>query len=274
MTKNIRKGLNATEANLLSLLSKEGKNIFTVAEARKLVSINRRYLENLLQRLVEKKWLTRLTRGEYLILPLEAGPEGVYGEHEYIIASRLIQPYAISYWSAIHYYGYTEQIPTTIFVTTTARTKRTEYTVLGINYKLVRVVSKKFFGVHKITINEEDVSITDKEKTLVDALDHPEYCGSIIEVCKAIANAWTEISSDKIIEYGIKIGNSAVLKRLGYLLELLQFGEEDFLNSVKLKIRSGFSLLDPSIKKKGPYSSKWNVRANLSQEELLSWKET
>jgi predicted transcriptional regulator of viral defense system len=43
VAKNIRKGLNATEANLLSLLSKEGKNIFTVAEARKLVNINPRY---------------------------------------------------------------------------------------------------------------------------------------------------------------------------------------------------------------------------------------
>ena len=105
MTKNIRKGLNATEANLLSILSKEGKNIFTVSEVRRLVNINQRYLENLLQRLVQKKWLTRLTRGKYLILPLEAGPEGIYGEHEYIIASRLIQPYAISYWPAIHYFG-------------------------------------------------------------------------------------------------------------------------------------------------------------------------
>lgn len=274
MVKNIRKGLNATEANLLSLLSKEGKNIFTVYEARKLVNINPRYLENLLQHLVQKKWLTRLTRGEYLILPLEAGPEGVYGEHEYIIASRLIRPYAISYWSAIHYYGYTEQIPTTIFVTTTTKTKRTECTVLGINYKLVRVVSTKFFGIHKIRVNEENISITDKEKTLVDALDHPEYCGSIIEVCKALTNAWTEISSDKIIEYGIKIGNSAVLKRLGYLLELLGLAEKDFLNSVKLRIRPGFSLLDPSMERKGSHNSEWNLRINLTKEELLSWRET
>ena len=34
------------------------------------------------------------------------------------------------------------------------------------------------------------------------------------------------------------------------------------------------SLLDPSMTKKGPYNSKWNVRVNLSEEELLSWKET
>lgn len=84
-------------------------------------------------------------------------------------------------------------------------------TVLGINYKLVRLVPPKFFGIHRIMVNEEDISITDKEKTLVHALDHSEYCGGIVEVCKAVANAWPGISSDKIIEYGIKIGNSAVL---------------------------------------------------------------
>ena len=82
------------------------------------------------------------------------------------------------------------------------------------------------------------------------------------------------VNSAKIIEYGVKIGNSAVLKRLGYLLEVLQLAKKDFLNSLKLRIRPGFSLLDPSMRKKGPYNSRWNVRANLSEEELLSWKET
>jgi predicted transcriptional regulator of viral defense system len=55
-----------------------------------------------------------------------------------------------------------------------------------VNYQIVRVKEEKFFGIRKEWIEEMPVSITGKEKTIIDCLDKPHYAGGIIEVAKAL----------------------------------------------------------------------------------------
>ncbi len=49
-----------------------------------------------------------------MLMPLEAGPEREWSESALVIASRLIQPSAAAYWSALHYWTMTEQVPLTV----------------------------------------------------------------------------------------------------------------------------------------------------------------
>jgi len=52
--------------------------------------------------LLERKgWIARIERGKYLVIPLEAGTDRKWSEDSYLIATELVQPAAISYWSAI-----------------------------------------------------------------------------------------------------------------------------------------------------------------------------
>lgn len=55
-------------------------------------------------------------------------------------------------------------------------------------------------------IVRQKIVIPEKEKTIVDALDHPEYCGGIEEVAKCLWNAKddADISFEKILKYAKK----------------------------------------------------------------------
>lgn len=86
--------------------------------------------------------------------------------------------------------------------------------IFRVNYQIVRVKQDKFFGIRKEWIEEVPVSITDMEKTLVDCLDKPHYAG-IIEAAKALNNGSLDYTG--LTAYATKIGNFAVIRRLGYL---------------------------------------------------------
>lgn len=195
-------GLGEVGTNLLKTLSIENKNIFTVEDAANILNKNKHYVRNLLYELTKKKWIFRMKRGKYLVLPLESGLEGEFTEHEFVIASHLINPYYIGYWSALNYHSYTEQVSKTIFVATIKRMRNLE--IKGLRYYFVTLSKKKFFGYEKSWVENKPILLSDKEKTIVDCLDHPEYCGGITEVSKGLFYGRDDLNFEKIVEYAKK----------------------------------------------------------------------
>lgn len=269
---HVRQPLSTTESSLLSQMAEMGKNIFKLKDITEF-DIPYRNAKLIASRLIRKGWLTPLSRGTYLIVPLEAGVEGRYSEHEFVIASHLIEPYYIGYWSALQYHGLTEQVPVTVFVVTTRHVIDRSRVILDSRYRFVTVAEKKFFGFGRVLVANSAVNVSDKTKTIADCLDHPEYCGGISEAAKALWVARDVVSVDGIVDYGFMMGNSAILKRLGYLAELL--GEEmpeNVLDRLRGKIRKGYSLLDPLGKKEGRHSTRWGLIVNVPEESILEWR--
>lgn len=266
-----KQGLSKTEVHLLSALAAEGKTIITLEDITSKLGCPYKNAKVISNRLVKKKWLILLTRGKYLISPLSAGVESKYTEHEFVIASHLVHPYYIGYWSALNHHGFTEQTPFTVFVVTTKRRAGRE--ILNVRYKFVTVVKRKFFGLTKVAVANASVNISDKEKTLADCLDHPEFCGGITEVAKSLWNAREEISFEKLIDYSIKMGNKTILKRLGFLVELLEIPVPDeTIERIHSRISEGYSSLDPVEKRGGNYDTRWNLLVNVPRDSLLEWK--
>ena len=221
---------------------------------------NKDSLKIALHRLEQKGKIERIEKGKYLIIPLGA-EKGKYTLHEFVIGSLLIDSYSIAYWSVLNYYGLTEQIPTTVFIQTTARKKNQNITVFGIEYKIIKIREPKYFGIKKEWIEETQINITDKEKTIIDCLDKPQYAGGVIEVTKALKN--NTFDNKKLASYAQRIGNSGVIRRLGYLCELLSIK----INLPKLNTRN-YLLLDPTMPEKGPKSAKWKLIINLDEKVL------
>ncbi|UCE73268.1 MAG: type IV toxin-antitoxin system AbiEi family antitoxin domain-containing protein [Methanomassiliicoccales archaeon] len=249
--------------DLLESLAKNA-NTFTVEDIINTMDIQREVLWVVLSRLEKKGWIERIEKGKYLIIPLGA-EKGKYTIHEYIIGSLLINPYCIAYWSALNHYGYTEQIPQTVFIQSTSRKKRQDIEIFGIRYRIVRLKNEKFFGMRKEWIEDTQVNITDKEKTLVDCLDKPQFCGGIIEVAKGLKNK--DYDKNKLIRYAKRIGNSAVMRRLGYLNEFLSLG----LRVLKSDAHN-YLFLDPTMPQKGTRSSDWKLIVNLRDNDLEKLK--
>jgi predicted transcriptional regulator of viral defense system len=266
-TENVRAGLTRNESLLLSSLSEKGKTIFRIEDVVNELMCSYKYAKVLANNLTKKKWVINLRRGVYLIVPLSAGVSAHYTEHEFVIASHLVSPYYIAYWSALNFYGFTEQTPFTVFVATTKRTKNRE--VLNTKYNFITLSKRKFFGFEPTAVSTYKVNISDREKTLADALDHPEYCGGISEAAKSLWNAKEKVSMEKIVSYAERMRNTAIVKRLGYLLESLNINvDSEILSKMRGMISPGMSALDPTIPRKGTYNTRWNLLLNISKETL------
>jgi predicted transcriptional regulator of viral defense system len=272
ITQNVRQGLSNSESLLLASLSAKGKKIFTLKDVQAELNCSYSSAKDLTKSLVRKKWIINLIRGVYLIVPLEAGIKSIYTEHEFVIGSHLISPYYIAYWSALNFHNLTEQTPFTIFVATTKRAGSRQ--VLGLKYRFVTLYEKKFFGFTNVQIGSNRVNISDLEKTLADAFDHPEYCGGIGEVSKCLWNGRNNISLEKLISNAKKMGNSTVIKRAGFLLDSLGIEyNEDLTQKMRRMLSSGMSILDPTQPRRGHYSTKWNLFVNVKKESFTSWEQ-
>ena len=259
--------LSSREADILSELSYNGKIIFTHKDLKK-------YVDNpksLIDGLSRKKWILKIKNGMYLIVPFEAGKLGSenYTIHSFVIASFLADPYYIGYISALNFHGLTDKTPYSVYIAT-QESHRTRI-ILDTEFRFITVVPRKFFGIAETTVENRKVLVSSKEKTIVDCLDHPEYCEGIDEIARAIYFGERELDFTKLVSMSKEIGNSAVLKRIGYLSEHLKIEKlKDLMQSVS--VSSGYSLLDPTIKSKGKIIEKWKIVTNVNIDPE-KWKQ-
>ena len=266
-----RRTLGARESYLLSSLSAAGFTVFTVQDATTVLDERPETVHALLSRLAAKGWLERLERGKYLIVPLEAGPEGRYGEHEYLIAARLVQPYYLAYATALHHYGYTERRPSAVYVATTTRKRL--LTVMGIRYRFVTLSRHKFFGLTQAAVARQPVTFSDREKTVADCLDRPDLAGGAVEAAKALWFGRDELDMERVVAYGHRMGNRAALRRLGFWLELLSLGDDRSLSRLDGGGGHSYARLDPSGTNDGPRNARWRLIVNIPERQLLEWRE-
>lgn len=255
---------------LVRKLAEEGYRIFTSECARELapsVGLSEGYLRQALHHLARSGWIVRLRKGLY---SLSSSVPGVSPLHEFEVAMALVSPATISHWSALNYHGLTEQTPRWVFVTTTARSvprhrqeNRTTagYSVGGTIYKFVQIEPKRFFGIEEIWVNEVKIRITDPERTLLDGLIAPQYCGDFAEVIHAFEVRMSKLDLEGIIEYALSL-DSATAKRLGWILE--QQGIESLrlerLRAISIK---GYRVLDPTGPRRGQCDKRWMIQVNL-----------
>ncbi len=257
--------LRGEALKLLLKLSGAGKTIFTVEEAQALTDLPPDHVNTLLYRLVQKKWLERLERGKYLILPLEAGPNREWSADRFLVASYLADPCAIGYWSALSHWNLTEQLPRAVFVQTTARKHEREKSVLGTRFVFVTLSPHRFFGFRPQWFDGQKVQITDVEKTLADCLDRTDLCGGIVEAAKGVRIGWQEgrLDREKLVSYALQMGNRAVIKRFGFIVETLGLASSQETEPWRAQLSSGYSPLDPQLLREGRYDSRWRLLVNL-----------
>ena len=263
----------ATGTELVRKLAESGDRLFTMRQARELapsVGLSSGYLRQALHYLAKSGWVVRLHKGLYA---LSSSIPGVSPLHEFEIAMALVQPAAISHWSALHHHGLTEQLPRRVFVLTTAgisvphrRGTKAQgsdkgYPVAGVTYQFVQVKPERFFGVEEVWVGEARIKITDPERTLLDGLTMPHYCGDFAEVLHAFQMRGQNLDLKRIIAYALRL-DAATVKRLGWILE--HQGIEPIrlepLAAVPIK---GYRVLDPTGPRRGPCNRRWMIQENL-----------
>jgi predicted transcriptional regulator of viral defense system len=258
---NITRGqLGKIEAAFIAKIG--GHPTFSLAMAREILGHTKDDpTPQFLERLQSKGWIRRIRRGRFAVIPLSSGEDRSPQLHEFVVAMELVSPAVIAYWSALNHHGMTEQLPRTVFVATDHPVRRQPGDVLGVTYKIVSLKPDKMFGIAKEWIDEIPFSITDREKTIIDGLDLAQHVGGVSEIAKALTGSWKMLDEKKLRKYAAKIGNSAVAKRLGFMMETLGLGDVDAFRT-EVRRATGFSALDPTMTKHGKYNRRWGLLVN------------
>jgi len=259
---------------LLRALADEGNPVFSTADARNAaeeVGIGGAYLKELLRRLVGAGWIERIKRGTYVIT---AGIPGLPLElHPFAVGMALIEPCAVSGWSALNYHGLTEQIPRVITLATpkrvatpamrgAAETEPSIWEVAEHRFEIVTIVPDHFFGYEEIWLGENRVRILDRERAILDCFALPRRFGGVSEGLAIVEEHLHELDVPRLVSHAQRYRKASVAKRVGYALEMAGADDDAIAPLQELSVK-GYRLLDPTRPPTGSTIDRWQLRDNL-----------
>lgn len=251
-------------------LARAGVRVFTVEEARKqaqVLGVNPESIYDKIHYLKKKGIIEGLMKGLYCL-----SPELLSGVplHEYEIAMALVAPSAVAYLSAMSFHKLTDQVSSLVYIMTIGDAKEINkhssynaYKIRGVTYKIIRIKKDFFFGFEKQWMGGQQIFITDLERTLLDGLIRPKYCGGFREVLEAFSQNIDRMEISKIISYAQRIGDTAC-RRVGWILS--HCGVEEGALTPLLQRKSSaksFSKLNASGPHKGVWNHKWLLLENI-----------
>ncbi len=265
------RGPRAGPREALAALSRAAHAGFvSVPMAAGLFGVSSRTAAVRLARLARRGWLARVRRGLYLVLPLEAStgsPTTV--EDPWILAREVFSPCYIGGWTAAEHWGLTEQVFRSTFVVTAAHVRRGTAKLLGAEFHIVRVPSYRVKGVATLWRGRDRVAVADRERTIADALLHPDWVGGVRHLAEMMTAYWEsdERRPDHLLHTLRILGRGAAFKRLGYLAEVRWPEATDLIAAARENRSAGVIKLDPSVSAMGRINKRWGLRVNVSLRE-------
>jgi predicted transcriptional regulator of viral defense system len=260
-------GLRA--ATLLAGLYDRSQSTFTLADAQKITGLSPHLASSLLHKAVRRGLVSRLKPGVFIIIPPELGSTAEYAGDPYLTARRLAgnAPCFISHASAMEIHRMVTQPQLAVFASSPKRLRSRP--LYGTEFRFVFIQPEHYFGTTKHWVTkQESVEISDLERTIIDGLRQPEYCGGVTEVAKGLWMRHQDVQAAKLVDYALRLGIGAVIRRLGYLLELYALAPEDELSRLRKALTATYVPLDPMLPKEGPHLRRWRLQLNITPQEL------
>jgi len=258
-------GISRRNRAYLERLHRDTAAAFGVDDAARALGLDHDRAGQLLRYFARRGWLSRVRRGLYVAVPLDARRPGEWIEDPWIVADRAFGPCYVGGWSACEYWDFTEQLSRTLLVVTGRKVHAREVTLQGLPFRLTVRPADKLFGTAGVWRGRVRVLVSDPSRTMVDILDDPRLGGGMRNVADML---WQYLSSGHrddalLVAYGDRLGNRTVFKRLGYLLEHAGVGTPALIGACLGRRSAGLTLLDPSVKTPGRIVRRWGLRVNV-----------
>jgi len=174
-----------------------------------------------------------------------------------VVGAHLVPPYYLSHYPALQIHGLSMRAVNTLFLTAPKRHRPFEYR--GYRFKFVTVLPRRFFGFEERPYAGQQVVVSDRERTLIDVMDRPQYAGGWGEVVECLQD-YGEVDWERVLAYLERWGKKVVARRLGYVMrdvlgtdvpkEALERLRERWVDRVKLPFTRG---------RRGHYVREWGV---------------
>lgn len=267
--KNKNLSFQATE--LLDQLNQAQQICFGIDRAKKLLpQSNPDAVRRLLSDMTKRGLLMRVKEGLYYIIPFEQDAK-TFMPDWHLLSQYLVGdvPYYIGYFSALQIHSLTTQTNLKQQIVVSKQIKPSILKVKGIPFQFIYHNEAHFFGSKKTWIDSfNKVQCSDLEKTIIDCLFKPQYAGGITEIAKALHKSKDTLDFERLFEYTRKFDSQAVIKRLGFLLELLEIQNPVIEKMQKMRTNS-FVLLEPTHPKQGKTIFRWAIQQNLDNDSIL-----
>jgi predicted transcriptional regulator of viral defense system len=228
-------------------------------------------VRQLLAGMVRRGLLLRVKEGLYYIVPFEQ-PASEFMPNWHVLAHYLAgyTPYYIGYASALQLLNLNTQPVLDEQIVVARQMKPSVLLVKDVPFRFIYHNQAHFFGFAETWVNNQRrVNCSDPEKTVIDCLFKPQYARGVSEIAGAIYKSRTTIDQAKLFDYAVRFGSQSVIKRLGFLLETLQLGEE-ILPKLHALRTSSVATLDPSLPAEGKISSQWMLLQNIDTPSITS----
>ena len=267
-----RKYISTQSNELLSYFNDKGEVCFDSKTALKIFpEAKESTVRELLSDMTKRGLLMRVKDGIYYIIPYEENPE-TFMPDWHLIVKYLVKEakHYIGYYSALQIHSLITQPSLKEQIVVAKQIRPSEVKIKDITFQFIYHNESHFFGEKKTWIDSfNKVSCSDIEKTIIDCLFKPDYAGGIVEVARAIYRTKEKLNYSKLLEYAIKFDSQAVIKRLGYILELFEIETHIIQELQKLKTAS-YVVLDTELPKTGKRNSRWSIQQNLDIETIKS----
>jgi predicted transcriptional regulator of viral defense system len=270
----IRK-LSPEESRLVALWEAEKKTTIRAMDVKSALRCSLDYAYFLLHNLKRKKWLERIDTGIYQFVPAAYGyPEKIPPANALVVGAAFVEPYYFSYYTSNSHYGFTTQMPFTLFIATTKKKPNVEWQ--GVTFNFVTLSKCKFFGYRLERVFDVEVYMAEPEKSLVDSFDKPHYAGGIEQLARIAWRGLARVDQNKLVDYALRMKSHALVQRLGFVVDFLS--REGLVKPLPSGLRNLLQddvgrtpiYLDPRKPKTGSFYKEWRVVCNLSRDQLLS----
>ena len=266
------KNVSQQSGSILNYFNKKQQQCFHFTEVIELFSsYPRNSVLKLLSNMTKRGLLMRVKEGVYYIIPYEQDAES-FMPNWHLLAEYLVKgaEYYIAYYSALEIHNLITQPSLREQIVVNKQIRSNLIHIKNIPFQFIYHNSKHFFGVKNIWIdNFHKVKCSDLEKTFIDCLFKPNYAGGIVEIARAIYISKDKIDFDKLYKYAIQFNSQAVIKRLGYILEVLEL-DNLILEKLQQQKTASYVILDTELPKEGKRLSKWSIQLNIDADTIKS----
>ena len=136
--------------------------------------------------------------------------------------------------------------------------------MLSAEFRVVRVKPERLRGTIEIWRGGERVAVSDRERTIVDALVDPGWVGGVRHLAEILVTyrRSPEFDVPKLIARLAEVDSGAAYKRIGYLAEALWPGASSIVEVALAHRPQGVIRLDPAVRSRGRMNKRWGLWVN------------
>lgn len=226
------------------LLDEVGHTIITVGQAATVLGMPKKEAAKLMSRWTGQGKFLRIKRGLYVSSMLDAG-----NLDPWLLATKIYRSCYIGSLSSAEFWGLTDKKSHEVNVFSTYRPRNLRLASNNLHFSVRTVPQHAMFGLESLTRQKSEVLISDPARTIIDFMIDPQLGGGIQNVILIFKNYLKSRhrNVDQLFSYANKTKNGAVLKRLGYLLEMCGSGEFNIIALCKIFETAGNIKIDSAV---------------------------